>query len=159
VPADGTNKFLVEYECWRGATTDKSPGSLNVYIYHPEQRTNYGDHFFPTGLVLPNTSIPFDFGPDFVQRPDIIPKLDTWYCWEYMVKANTPGQKDGRIAIWLDGKLAADFGNLRLRDVATLKIDRFGLSFHIKSNPNGESAKWYDNVVAARSYIGPIAGP
>jgi len=76
-----------------------------------------------------------------------------------MVKANTPGQRDGRITIWVDGQLTADFPNLRLRDVATLKIDRFGLSFHIGSNPNGASKKWYDNVVAARSYIGPVVAP
>ena len=159
IAADGTNKFLVNLENWRGDATTPSPGDLNVYVYYPGQRSNYGDHFYPTGLVDPNTSIPHDFGPDFVARPDIIPALDRWYCFEYMVKANTPGQLDGRIAIWLDGQLVADFGNLRLRDVATLKIDRFGLSFHIKSNPNQEAAKWYDNVVAARSYIGPVVGP
>jgi hypothetical protein len=38
-----------------------------------------------------------------------------------------------------------------------LKIDRFGLCFHIGSNPNGESKKWHDNVVAAGKYIGPVA--
>ena len=157
VPADGVNKFLVNLENWRGDSATPSPGQLNVYVYHPEQRTEYGDHFYPTGLVNPNTSIPFDFGPDFVSRPDIIPELDRWYCYEYMVRANTPGKRDGRIAIWLDGKLVADFGNLRFRDIDTLKIDRFGLSFHIKSNPNGEAKKWYDDVVAATSYIGPKA--
>jgi hypothetical protein len=31
---------------------------------------------FPTGLDMPNTSLPFDFGPDFVARPDTIPELD-----------------------------------------------------------------------------------
>ena len=76
-----------------------------------------------------------------------------------MVQANTPGQRNGRIAFWLDGKLLADFPNLRLRDVDTLKIDRFGLSFHIGSNPAGATKKWYDNVVAASSYIGPVFGP
>src|SRR5204862_6947504 len=30
IPANGTNKFLIEYECWRGEVTDKSPGALNV---------------------------------------------------------------------------------------------------------------------------------
>jgi len=159
VPADGTNKFLVNLENWRGDATTPSPGQLNVYVYYPGQRSNYGDHFFPTGLVDPNTSIPHDFGPTFVSRPDVIPALDRWYCYEYMVKANTPGMSDGRIAIWLDGKLVADFPNVVFRDVATLKIDRFGLSFHIKSNPNGEAAKWYDDVVAARSYIGPVKPP
>jgi hypothetical protein len=156
VPANGTNKFLVNLEDWRGDAATPSPGPLNVYVYHPEQRSQYGDHFFPPGTVLPNSSQKFDFGPDFVSRPDITPELGRWYCYEYMVQANTPGQRNGRIAFWLDGKLTADFGNLRFRDVDTLKIDRFGLSFHIGSNPNGESKKWYDNVVAATSYIGPL---
>lgn len=157
VPADGTNKFLVNYENWRGEAATESPGDLNVYVYHPEQRDNYGDHFFPNGDVMPNTSIPYDFGSEFVSRPNVIPELGRWYCYEYMVRANTPGERDGRVAFWLDGVLLADFQNLRLRDVETLKIDRFGLSFHIGSNPNGETKKWYDNVVAATSYIGPIA--
>jgi hypothetical protein len=159
VPADGSNKFLANLENWRGDAATTSPGDLNIYIYHPEQRSQWGDHFFPTGTVLPNSSVPGDFGADFVPRPDIIPNLDQWYCYEYMVKANTPGERDGRITVWLDGQLVADFGNLRLRDIASLKIDRFGLSFHIGSNPAGATKKWYDNVVAATSYIGPMAAP
>jgi len=159
VPADGTNKFLANVENWRGEAAVASPGYLNVYVYQPEQRSMWGDHFYPNGEVDPNTSIPGDFGPDFVSRPQVIPELDRWYCYEYMLKANTPGQRDGRIAIWLDGELKADFMNLRLRDIASLKINRFGLSFHIHGNPNGEARKWYDNVVAAKSYIGPLVMP
>jgi hypothetical protein len=162
VPADGKNKFLANLETWRGDAATPSPGNLNIYIYHPGQRSQWGDHFFPTGQVMPNTSLPFDFGPTFVKRPDVIPDLKSWHCYEFMVKANTPGvagglgKDDGRIAVWYDGKLAADFMHLRLRDVEALKIDRFGLCFHIKSNPKGPSRKWYDNVVAATSYIGPM---
>lgn len=155
VPADGTNKFLANLENWRGEASTPSPGHLNVYLYHPDQRSQWGDHFFPTGTVLPNSSQPFDFGPTFVSRPDFLPDLDKWYCYEFMVQANTPGSKDGRIAFWVDGKLVGDLPGLRLRDVDTLKIDRFGLDFHIGSNPNGETKKWYDDVVAATKYIGP----
>jgi hypothetical protein len=156
VPADGTNKWLVDLENWRGDASTPSPGLTNVYVYHPEQRDDYGDHFFPTGLVSPNTSLPYDFGPDFVPRDDFIPELQRWYCWELMVQANTPGERDGRIAAWIDGVLVADWQNLRLRDVPELTIDRFGIGFHIGSNPNGEAHKWYDNVVAAHAYIGPM---
>ncbi|GMV16065.1 MAG: hypothetical protein AMXMBFR56_42890 [Polyangiaceae bacterium] len=156
VPADGKNKFLVEFEHWRGEASTKTPGQMNVYVYHPEQRDNYGDHFFPSGLVMPNTSLPFDFGADFVPQPEVTPELDKWYCYELMVKANTPGQRDGRITLWLDGKQIANFGNLRFRDIDSLKLDRFNLSFHAHASPN-ETKKYYDNVVAAKSYIGPMA--
>jgi hypothetical protein len=159
VPADGYNKFVVNYEAWRGGTATANPGKLNIYVYHPEQRDVWGDHFFPTGIVLPFSSVPFDFGTEFVSRPDVIPELDRWYCYEVMVKTNTPGQRDGRIALWLDGKVIADFPNLRLRDTNELKIDRFNISLHVRSNTLAVAKKWYDNVVAATSYIGPMASP
>jgi hypothetical protein len=156
IPANGTNKFLVAYEHWRDATITANPGKINTYVYHPEQRDVWGDHFYPTGLVSPNTSLPFDFGPTFVPRPDVVPNLGQWYSYELMVRANTPGKRDGRIACWLDGKLVADFPNLRLRDVATLTIDEFDISLHVKSNTIAVAKKWVDNVVAATSYIGPL---
>jgi hypothetical protein len=159
VPADGRNKFLVNLENWRGEAATRSPGFLNLYVYHPEQRSQWGDHLFPTGVVLPNSSRTFDFGPSFERRQDIIPALDRWHCCELMVALNTPGRRDGRLAFWFDGVLSGDFGNLRLRDVEGLKIDRFGLHFHIGSNPRGVARKWYDNVVAATTYIGPLVRP
>src|SRR4029453_6641080 len=156
VPADGYNKFLVSYEAWRSETTTANPGLLNTYIYHPDQRDVWGDHFFPTGIVSPFTLVPFDFGPQFVSRPDVIPERDRWYCYELMVKANTPGQRDGRIALWLDGKLIADFPNLRLRETDALKIDKFSIDLHVRSNTLGVPKKWNDNGGAAPSYIGPM---
>lgn len=156
IPADGTNKFFVSYEASRFDNTVANPGSLNVYIYHPEQRDIWGDHFFPNGEVSPGTYLPYDFGPEFISRPNIIPELGRWYCYELMVKANRPGQRDGRIALWLDGNLIADFMNLRLRDTESLKIDQFTINLHVKSNTLAQAKMWYDSVVAATSYIGPI---
>jgi hypothetical protein len=156
VRADGFNKFLVSYEAWRDNTAAPNPGRLNAYIYHPEQRDIWGDHFFPTGIVLPFSSVPFDFGPEFVSRPDVTPALGRWYSYELMVKANAPGQRDGRIAFWLDGQLIADFPNLRLRETTSLKVDRFTIDLHVFNNNLGVTRKWYDNVVAATSYIGPM---
>ena len=48
---------------------------------------------------------------------------------------------------------------IRLRDVDGLKMDRIDLIMHIKENPLAATKKWFDNVVAARSYIGPMAVP
>jgi hypothetical protein len=53
-------------------------------------------------------------------------------------------------------KSIVDFPNLRLRDVDTLKIDHFELDFHAGNNPSGPPKKWYDAVVAAKRYIGPM---
>jgi len=154
-PADGRNKFWVSYETERGAAP--SPGPLNIYCYHPEQRTGYGDHIYPTGRIIPQSTQPPPFGPGFVSRPDFIPELGRWYCYEFMVKANTPGRRDGRIACWVDGKLIADYPGFRLRDVETLKIDIFGVALFMRPNSIRANTKWFDDVVAATSYIGPIA--
>lgn len=154
--ADGRNKFLANYEAEISSLSDApSPGPLDIYVYHPEQRDIWGDHWYPSGIVVPNTSLRYDFGPHFVPRPDFVPELGRWYCYEFMVKANTPGRRDGRIACWVDGKLIMDFPNLRLRDIDTLKIDRFGVGLYIADNSRRENKKWYDDVVAATSYIGP----
>jgi len=157
VPANGTNKFEVDVENSRDLTS-ANPGFTNSYVYYPEQRDLYGDHWFPNGTVLPFTNTPGNWGPYFVPRPNFIPVLNRWYCYELMVKANTPGLRDGRVAIWIDGTLIADFQNVRLRDVDTLKIDTVELDLYIKANTvPTDSVKWYDNVVIATSYIGPLS--
>jgi len=136
------------------------PGYTEVYIYHPEQREQWGDHWYPDGKVIPFDAIPGDFGPNFVSRPNFVPLTDRWYSYELMVRLNLPGQRDGRIAVWIDGVLVADFHNVRFRDVDTLKIDQIQLELHTQSNPSGVDKKWYDNVVVATSYIGPMfSGP
>jgi hypothetical protein len=84
-----------------------------------------------------------------------VPERGRWYCFEYMLKANTPGQRDGRVACWVDGKVIADYPNLRLRDIESLKIDRFSVGLYIADNRLRENKKWYDDLVAATSYIGP----
>jgi hypothetical protein len=158
VRADGRNKFLAGFECEN--SVGPSPGSLNVYLYWPEQGDKWGDHLYPSGTVIPNSysrSGAATFGKGFVAGKDFTPQLDRWYCYESMLKANAPGQRDGRLAMWVDGQLAADFPNMRLRDVEALKIDRFGIGLYIAKNTERENRKWHDDVVVATSYVGPMA--
>ena len=136
--------------------SEAEPGYTHVYGYYPEQRGQYGDHWYPDGTVIPFDATPGNFGPNFVSRPNFIPERNRWYCYEFMVKANTPGQRDGRVSIWIDGKVIADFRNVRVRDVSNLRIDQIQLELHAKSSVTRENKKWYDNVVVARSYIGPM---
>lgn len=157
VPANGTNKFLVVSDAYRDSASVANPGEMSVYIYHPGQRSEWGDYWFPDGRVLPFDRTPGDFGSDFVPRTDFVPTLGRWYSVEMMVKANTPGQRDGRIALWVDGALIADWPNVRLRDVNSLKMDLASLTFHANASRAAPLVKYYDNVVIATSYIGPMA--
>jgi hypothetical protein len=134
----------------------RNPGQVSVYIYHPDQRDNYGDYWFPDGRVAPFDLTPGNFGPGFVSRPDFIPDLGSWYSFELMVKANTPGQRDGRIAIWIDGDLIADWQNVRLRDTTNLKANKVTVGMHAAVPRATPLLKYYDHVVVATSYIGPM---
>jgi hypothetical protein len=156
IRADGRNKFIASFENWRGDEQTRSPGHWNVYCYHPAQRSQWGDHFFPSGRVLPFDRQKGDFGPHFVARPERMPELGRWYCLEFLLQANTVGQRDGRIACWVDGTLLADFPNLHLRDDPKLTINHAALDLHIGSNTRRENRKWYDDVVIATDYIGPL---
>jgi hypothetical protein len=154
---NGSDFFLLSLEnnTWYG---EAEPGYTHMYVYHPAQRSQWGDHWYPNGKILPFDQTPGNFGPYFVPRANSIPERDRWYSYELMVKANTPGERDGRVAIWIDGNLIADFQNVRLRDVTTLKVDQVQLELHSPNSSSRPNKKWYDNVVVARSYIGPIAG-
>lgn len=154
---NGTDFFLAILQNAKNYA-EADPGYSHIYIYQPEQRSQWGDSWYPDGKIIPYDQTPGDFGPYFVPRPNFIPQLGKWYCYELMLKANTPGQRDGRIAFWIDGNLMADFQNVRLRDVSTLKIDQIQLQLHAQAGGSSQpNKKWYDNLVVAKSYIGPMA--
>ena len=157
IAANGTNHFEsdVENSCDFGGV---QPCYTNSYNYYVGQRGNYGDHWYPDGTVEPVTSVPGDFGPYFVPRPQFVPQLNRWYSYELMVHANTPGSRDGRVAVWIDGNLIGDWQNIVFRTTNTLQIDLAELGFYLGSNPKATAETiWYDNVVMAKSYIGPMS--
>ena len=155
--ADGRSKYQINLDTWRSNERTPSPGDLVVYVYHPEQAHRWGEQFFPNGNSLPGGKRGrAKFGPHFVARKNFIPERGRWYCYELMVKANTPGVRDGRIAFWVDGTLVADFPGLRLRDVEELKLSRVGLGLYTQNERVQKTiAMSYDDVVVATSYIGP----
>ena len=129
------------------------PGNMNVYCYHMDQGRKWGDLFFPTGEVYPPENEGL-FGEHFVPRPNVSVDLDRWYCYELMVTANTVGERDGRIAFWVDGRLTGDFPNLRLRSVGSLRANQVILSSYSSREDPGKIL-WYDDVVVATAYVGP----
>ena len=151
---NGTDFFYVGLENteYRG---EAQPGYTHAYVYHMNQRSGWGDHWYPDGLVIPGET-PNDFGADFVPRPLHLPETNEWYSVELMVQLNTPGDRDGRIAAWINGELIADWGNVKFRDTADLKIDRIQLNLGASSNSDNTNLQWFDNLVVAKSYIGPM---
>jgi hypothetical protein len=131
---------------------------MNMYCYHMDQRSQYGDHFFSNGGVWPLLfpPPPKPFGDSFVSRPIYVPERERWISCELMVKLNTPGKRDGRIAYWFDGRLSADYPNLRFRAIPELKINDVSFGVYTTNSAGAVCTMWYDDVVAATSYIGPV---
>jgi len=157
VRPDGRNHFTALVDTMPpgpGASPDP-PGYMDIYCYHMDQGRKWGDILYPTGEVHPAENQGM-FGEHFVPRPNLMAERGRWHCYELMVQTNTPGERDGRVAFWVDGKLAGDFPNLRLRSVAALKIN-YIVMVSYSSSVRPHTTHWYDDIVAATSYIGPQA--
>ena len=147
-PADGTGFFHVPAAKQLSAQAGESPpGFTELYVYWPKQRSGWGDHWYPDGTVIPWIPASETRAIGLFTRPNIqilsrypqfIPQLDRWYCYELMVKANTPGKNDGEVKFWIDGKVAGDFPNLNMRSISTLKIDHAIIPLHA-TTPNATS--------------------
>jgi hypothetical protein len=139
-PADGTGFFLFLVQNNVLGTPlpgESAPGYSHIYAYWPKQRSPYGDHWYPDGMVKPysNTigiegdwlAYPNQY-PDFRAMPNFLPQRNRWYCYELVVRANTPGRSDGEVKYWIDGKLVSDFPDLNIRSINTLKMNEAHIS-------------------------------
>lgn len=148
---NGRDFFLVNIENAR-FLGEAEPGYTHAYVYQPEQQDAYGQSWYSDGTV---TNGSFDFGSYFVSRPKINPTRGAWICYEMLVQMNTPGVRDGRVAVWQDGVLIGDWVNIRFRDVTTVKIDQIELDNGGQGSTQ-QNDKWYDNLIIASSYVGPM---
>lgn len=156
---DGTY-YSTGMEPWFAWGKNPPPGEVNLYTYYldmePDRKMNkyWGNGFFPPGP-----------GKGAAAGKDrVIPKLNEWQCWEFMIQANTaPDIADGKQAMWVDGKLAGEFTGLRWRQDLDLKVNCFWLEHYgyDEGDPTRQYWKdsqsvWFDDVVVARRYIGPM---
>ena len=83
-----------------------------------------------------------------------------WVCVEARAKLNTPGQKDGLIQLWIDGRLEAERRNLAWRGTYTEHgINAVFLETYWNSGSPVTQRRWIDNFVVSTRPIGPIVCP
>ena len=148
-------------EPWFAWGKNPSPGELNFYSYFIDMQPDpkmpgksWGNSFFPPGPGRGKAASP----------NRVIPALDKWQCWEFMLQANTaPDKADGKQAMWLDGKLVGEFTGIHWRNDTGLKVNCFWMEHYgydqgdpTKQYWKDSQAVWFDDVVVAREYIGPI---
>jgi len=148
----GDDHFISSIEPWSDWGKVAAPGAWNFYCYWQDMKPDgRGDYW----------------GNSFWANGDDIPR-GQWICMETMVKANTPGESNGEQAFWIDGKLVGEFKGIRWRSSDLLKLNSFWLQYDVCENSakhnNDPTPKdreyeiWFDDVVLATEYIGPVQG-
>jgi len=147
-------------EPWFAWGKNPPPGEVNLYTYYldmePDRKMDkyWGNGFFPPGPVKGKAA----------GAARVIPPLNQWQCWEFMIQANTaPDKADGKQAMWVDGKLVGEFTGIRWRNDLDLKVNCFWLEHYgydegdpTKQYWKDSQSVWFDDVVVARRYIGPM---
>jgi len=170
----GEDRFSVGIEPWGDRGRAPAPGLWNFYVYWHEMKISADGKYWGNGLR------PIEDQP--------VPKA-RWQCVEFMIKLNKPKERDGELALWIDGKLKARFRKgaprsewtgmgFRLlekggepfegfswRSSDALKVSNFWLEHYVTENaarqnrvakPNLRNRVWFDDVVVATTYVGPI---
>lgn len=82
-----------------------------------------------------------------------------WYSIEQRIKLNDPGKNNGILEAWIDGVRVYRKDKLNVRSIDDLKIEKVWFNFYFggTDKPTQDFDLYIDNIVIARSYIGPIA--
>ena len=126
----------------------KPPGALIFYAYWWQMKPDgRGNHW----------------GNWFEPKPEHVQPLETWLCVEWRVKVNSPLDENGELDCWIDGVKRGEFRGINWRSTESLKPNQVSLSLWLEHDAyersGGGSTRtiWYDDVVVATKYIGPVA--
>jgi hypothetical protein len=142
---NGDERFSTAIEPWGDWAKDPPPGKWNFYSYWHEMKVSGDGKYWGNSFAVPEAPV--------------IPR-GQWICVEFMLQQNTPGQPDGEQAFWIDGKLQGHWTGINWRKTPDLKANALTLESYITDRwtKNEINIVWFDNLVIARSYIGPSGG-
>ena len=121
---------------------------MGFYSYHLDKRGPWGENY------AVERQMPIEVG--------------TWHCVERHMRLNSvdsakddPASADGIEELWIDGQLSIRKEGVRFRRVPQLRITFFSLETYYHGLPevytkNNPIRVYFDNVVIARKYIGPV---
>jgi hypothetical protein len=140
---DGARRFSTALEPWGNWARWSPPGRWNFYSYWHSMKAS------PDGKYWGNSFLPE--GQQEIKRGE-------WIRAEFMLKHNTPGKPDGEQAFWIDGKLRGHWRGIEWRTDEKLQANALTLESYITDRwtKHSENVVWFDNVVIARAYIGPL---
>ena len=143
----GDKKFSVGIEPWGKWGAYPPPGGWHFYCYWWQMKRS-GDGKF--------------WGQGFAEKAYAVAERGRWHCVEFMTKCNTPGEDDGELALWIDGRELAHHRGINWRTSEKLKLNAFWLMLYVtehSAKTNKVNTVWFDDVVVATQYIGPPVQP
>ncbi len=163
--------------CLSGTTVDTRvvddgnvPGQPFFYTYHPEMNCDPGDtcaNYADPQMICDGCAakgLPCENGLECcwgenldIDDPSITMGADTWYAMETMVVANTPGEADGEMSLWIDGVLVGHHDGIRWRDDPALLLNHF-IVWNYYPETEVPHSIWFDDLVLSTEPIGLLGG-
>lgn len=142
----GDERFSTALEPWGNWGRWPPPGKWNFYSYWHEMTKS------PDGKYWGNSFRPAE--------GEGIPK-GRWICAELYLEHNTPGERDGEQAFWIDGELLGHWKGIGWRKTEGLRANALTVESYVTDRwtKNPINIVAFDNVVIAREYIGPSGKP
>jgi len=143
---EGDGRFSTALEPWGNWGRWPPPGRWNFYSYWHEMRKSGDGKYWGNG-----------FRPE---TQEDIPR-GRWISCELMLRHNTPGERDGEQAFWIDGELRGHWKGFSWRTSESLWANALTLEAYVTDRwtKNRFNTVYFDDVVIAREYIGPTAPP
>lgn len=130
----GTDFFVTNLEPWSDWGRNPKPGQLMFYSYWPDMKKS------PDGMY---------WGNNLLSNPPIMVPRGKWVVMSLWIKLNTPGQKNGEQAFWMDGKLGGHWKDMQFRTTEILRLNSLSLDLYLHDSKKTNVA-WFDDVVISR---------
>jgi len=143
---EGDDTFSAGVDAYTNWKRYPGAGYFHFYSYFPTMKAGW------QGKYWGNTSNPED---------PIMIKPDTWYCVEHRCRVNTVNpdgtyEEDGEEELWVNGtrQILVEGRVWRTSDI--LLCNAVGMGFWMTKPPEQDQQMWVDDVVVARTYVGPM---
>ncbi len=117
----------------------------------------------PIGFYCYHADMRGSYGTNWVWSKDYRGYLETnrWYAIEQYCRLNTPGETNGVLCAWIDGRPAFEKSDVRFRLTDEVRIEQVWMNvYHGGTIPSPHDQHVFiDNVVIANNYIGPMTSP
>ncbi len=138
----GDDRFGASFEPWRAWGRNQPPGAMMLYTYWMDMKRDKDGHYWGNNL-------------EPAGERQVLLKRGEWHCLEHMIRANTPGEADGEMAAWIDGKLYIHLKGFRWRSSPELRLKRISLILYVHQSDRANTV-WYDDVALSTGYVGPL---